>query len=276
MFTIKSKYSLLNNKYAIQKSSINNRASSGIGKEFAHIHAEKGGDLIIVARRKDKLNQLKAELEQKHSIKVLVIAKDLSLANAPADIYQEVKEAGIEVDYLINNAGFGGRGKFHERAWVQDLAMINVNVIALTTLTRLFLPNFVNKNSGKVLNVSSTASLMPGPLQAVYYATKAYVTSFSNAIAEELHNTNITVTALLPGATETEFASTSGMDQTDLFANTFSARSVAQDGYDGMLAGKLNVIAGVTFAQKIMMATVPLMPKKMMLTQIRKMQEVNK
>ncbi len=249
-------------------------ASSGIGKEFALIHAEKGGDLIITARRADNLKQLKTELEQKYSIKVMVIAKDLSLPNSPKEIYNEVKKAGIEVDYLINNAGFGGRGKFHEREWSQDLTMINLNVTALTAMTRLFLPDFVKRNSGKILNVSSTASLMPGPLQAVYYATKAYVTSFSNAIAEELHDTKITVTALLPGATETEFANTSGMDKTELFKNTFSAREVAQDGYDGMLASKLNVMAGVTFGQKMMMATIPLTPKKMILSQIRKMQEV--
>ena len=249
-------------------------ASSGIGKEFARIHAEKGGDLVITARRADKLNELKNELEQKHGVKVMVIAKDLSQANAPKEIYDEVKNSGIEVDYLINNAGFGGHGKFHERDWNLDLTMINLNVTALSAMTRLFLPDFVKRNSGKILNVSSTASLLPGPLQAVYYATKAYVTSFSNAIAEELHDTNITVTALLPGATETEFAATSGMDKTELFKNTFSAREVALDGYDGMLAGKLNVMSGLTFVQKMMMATIPLTPKKMLLSQIRKMQEV--
>ena len=249
-------------------------ASSGIGKELARIHAEKGGDLVITARRADKLNELKNELEEKHGIKVMVIAKDLSLATAPQDIYNEVNKAGIEVEYLINNAGFGGRGKFHERDWNSDLTMINLNVTALTAMTRLFLPDFVKRNSGKILNVSSTASLLPGPLQAVYYATKAYVTSFSNAIAEELHDTNITVSALLPGATETEFASTSGMDKTELFNNTFSAREVAQSGYDGMIAGKLNIMAGLTFAQKMMMATIPITPKKLLLSQIRKMQEV--
>ncbi len=249
-------------------------ASSGIGKEFAYIHAEKGGDLIITARREEKLNALKAELEQKHSIKVMVILKDLSQPTAPQEIYDEVKKAGVEVEYLINNAGFGGHGKFHERDWTQDLTMINLNVLALTALTRLFLPDFVTRNSGKILNVSSTASLLPGPLQAVYFATKAYVTSFSNAIAEELYDTKITVTTLLPGATETEFASTSGMEKTELFKNTFSARSVAEDGYKGMISGKLNVMSGLTFAQKMMMATIPLTPKKMLLSQIRKMQEV--
>ena len=250
-------------------------ASSGIGKELAHIHAEKGGDLILVARRLNKLNQLKEELELKHSIKVMVIAKDLSLPEAPYEIYKEVNHLDVEVDYLINNAGFGGRGKFHERDWDRDLTMINLNVVALTALTRFFLPDFVRRNKGKILNVSSTASLLPGPLQAVYYATKAYVTSFSNAIAEELHDTDITVTALLPGATETEFAQTSGMDQTNLFDNTFTARSVAEEGYDGMVSGKLDVKTGLTFAQRMMMASIPFTPKKMLLSQVRKMQEVN-
>lgn len=250
-------------------------ASSGIGEELARIHAAAGDNLIIVARSADKLNALKEELEQSHNIKVTIIAKDLGLPDAAKEVYNEVKQAGIEVDYLINNAGFGGLGKFHEREWEKDLAMINLNIIALTALTRFFLPDFVKRNSGKILNVSSTASLIPGPLQAVYYATKAYVTSFSNAIAEELHDTNITVTALLPGATETNFGSVSGMDKTDVFKNTASAKSVAKDGYEGMMEGKLNVISGLGFANKLMMSLVPLVPKKIVLRQIRTMQEVN-
>lgn len=259
----------------MKKTALITGASSGIGKEFARIHASKGGNLVIVARREDKLKELKEELENKYKVNVMLIAKDLTLPESATEIYNKVKEAGVEVDYLINNAGFGGQGKFYERAWEQDLAMVNLNVIALTALTRLFLPHFVKKNEGKILNVSSTASLMPGPLQAVYYATKAYVTSFSNAIAEELYDTNITVTALLPGATESEFARTSGMDKTILFANTCNPKDVARDGYNGMLEGKLNVIAGVTFGQRMMMGMTPVLPKKMLLRQIRKMQEVN-
>jgi len=249
-------------------------ASTGIGKEMANIHAEKGGDLVIVARSENKLETLKAELENKHSIKVMVIVKDLGRPEAAKDIYNEVKDAGVEIDYLINNAGFGGLGKFHERDWELDLAMINLNIVALTALTRFFLLDFVKKNEGKILNVSSTASLMPGPLQAVYFATKAYVTSFSNAIAEELHDTNITVTNLMPGATETEFGVVSGMDKTEMFKKTVSARGVAEDGYDGMIKGKLDVISGLSFSQKLMISMVPFSPKKMVLKQIRQMQEV--
>ena len=249
-------------------------ASTGIGKEFARIHAEKGGDLVIVARSREKLENLKKELETGFNNKVIVIAKDLSLPEAPKEIYDAVKAAGIEVEYLVNNAGFGGHGKFHEREWNDDLTMINLNVIALTALTRFFLPDFVKRNTGKILNVSSTASFMPGPLQAVYFATKAYVTFFSNAIAEELYNTDITVTNLMPGATETEFAKVSGMDKTDLFSKTASARKVAEDGYNGMLNGKLDVVSGITGSQKMMMAMIPFMPKKTLLKTVRKMQEV--
>jgi short-subunit dehydrogenase len=249
-------------------------ASSGIGKELAYIHAEQKGDLVIVARRQAELEALKSEIEAKYGVQVEIIVKDLTKQEAPKEIYDELKQAGIEVEYLINNAGFGGLGKFHEREWKQDEAMINLNILALTSLTRIFLPDFVKRNSGRILNVSSTASLLPGPLQAVYYATKAYVTSFSNAIAEELYDTNVTVTALLPGATETEFGKISGMDKTSMFESTSSAKKVAEEGYNAMMNGDLNKISGLTFGQKLMMAFVPVTPTKMLLTQVRKMQEV--
>ncbi len=249
-------------------------ASSGIGKELAQIHAEKGGDLIVVARSGEKLQTLKSELEEKYKISVYVIVKDLTLPEAPLEVYQEVKKAGLMPDFLINNAGFGGIGRFDEREWENDLAMLNLNIVALTALCRFFLPDFVARNSGKILNVSSTASLMPGPMQAVYYATKAYVTSFSNAIAEELHNTNITVTNLMPGATETEFGRISGMDKTALFKQTASAQKVAMDGYKGMIKGKLNVHSGMPGWMKASLPLLPLIPRKVLLKQIRKMQEI--
>lgn len=248
-------------------------ASSGIGKEVARIHAENGRDLVLVARSAGKLEALKNELEQKFNIQVMLVVKDLSQPDAPKEVYDEVIKAGIEVEYLINNAGFGGLGKFHEREWEKDLAMINLNITALTALTRFFLPDFVQRNRGKILNVSSTASLMPGPLQAVYYASKAFVTYFSNAIAQELHDTNITVTNLMPGATATEFGAVSGMDKTVLFNKTASARKVAEDGYKGMMKGKLDVITGITGGQKIMMSMIPLMPKKALLKQVYSMQQ---
>ncbi len=249
-------------------------ASSGIGLELAKIFAAKGHDLILIARRKEKLDALAEELATAYNIQVEVLTKDLALPHAARDVYDETKTRNLEVDILVNNAGFGGLGKFHEREWEQDYAMIQVNIVALTELSRYFLPDFVARDSGKILNVSSTASIMPGPLQAVYYATKAYVASFSNAIAEELSNTAVTVTNLMPGATATGFGKRSGMDKTAIFEKTASARSVAQDGYDGLMAGKLDVISGLTFSQRFMIGLIPIVPKKYLLRQIKKMQEV--
>ncbi len=258
----------------MNKTALITGASSGIGKEIARIHAKRGGKLVLVARREAKLQELAQQLNSKFGVQVDYIVQDLTATEAVQRVYSEVQEKGITIDYLINNAGFGGHGKFHEREWENDAAMIQLNIVVLTQLTRLFLPNMLQRNDGKILNVSSTASLIPGPLQAVYFATKAYVTSFSNAIYEELHDSKVTVTALLPGATETEFGAISGMDKTELFKRSASAQSVAKDGYNGMLEGKLNVISGLTLDQKIMMAFTPFTPKKLILKQIRKMQEI--
>ncbi len=200
--------------------------------------------------------------------------KDLAIQGSAKELYQEVKAQNITVNYLCNNAGFGGRGKFHEREWEQDLAMINLNITALAELTRFFLPDMVARNEGRILNTSSTASFMPGPLQAVYFASKSFVTFFSNAIAEELHDTNITVTAFMPGSTATKFAKVADMDKTSLFEKAADARSVADAGYKAMIKGKLDVVAGFPLSMRIMTALLPFMPKKMKLISIRKMQEV--
>jgi short-subunit dehydrogenase len=260
----------------MKKTALITGASSGIGRELAHIHAATGGDLVLVARSTQKLNELKIELESKYKIIAAVITKDLTAPNAARELYDEVKSLHIEVDYLINNAGFGGIGKFLERKLEEDVSMIQLNVVALTQLTHLFTNDFVKKGSGKVLNVSSTASLIPGPLQATYYATKAFVTSFSNALSEELRGTGVTVTNLMPGATDTDFGKVSGMDKTKLFDAPVSALQVAQDGYDAMLSGNIDIISGLTFSQKLLMKMMPFMPKKMILKQIREMQEVVK
>lgn len=251
-------------------------ASSGIGKELAHIHAANGGNIVAVARSLDKLIALKVELESKYKVTVHVIQKDLTQPMAAKEVFTETAKLGLSVDYLINNAGFGGIGKFHERSIAEDLNMIQLNVAALVELSHYFINDFVARGHGRVLNVSSTASLIPGPLQATYYATKAFVTSFSNALSEELRDTGVTVTNLMPGATDTEFGKISGMDKTVLFDDASSAESVAQDGYDALVAGDLDVISGLTFTQKVLMKIMPFMPKKMILKQIRGMQEVVK
>ena len=260
----------------MKKTALITGASSGIGRELAHIHAATGGNLVLVARSTQKLNELKIELESKYEIIAAVITNDLTAPNAARELYDEVKSLHIEVDYLINNTGFGGIGKFIERKLEEDVSMIQLNVVALTQLTHLFSKDFVKRASGKVLNVSSTASLIPGPLQATYYATKAFVTSFSNALSEELRGTGVTVTNLMPGATDTDFGKVSGMDKTKLFDAPVSALQVAQDGYDAMLSGEIDIISGLTFSQKLLMKMMPFMPKKMVLKQIREMQEVTK
>ena len=216
-------------------------ASGGIGRDFACIHAEKGGDLVIIARREEALQELKKELESKHGVSAMYVAIDLTEPDAPQRVFDQVQAAGIEIDVLINNAGFGGHGKFHERPWEQDAAMIQLNVTALCHLTRQFLPGMVERNRGKILHVASMAAFLPGPLQAVYYATKAFVVSFSQAIAEELSDTNVTSTVLCPGAVETKFASTANLEDVEAFKNAAAPRDVAQAGYDAMLAGKLVV-----------------------------------
>lgn len=264
------------NQYFVQmkNTALITGASTGIGREFAWIHAERGGDLVVVARSADKLKSLKEELSGKYGVEVYIITRDLSLQGAAEEVFRELQEHKIEIDYLINNAGFGGLGEFLKRDWNDDKSMIDLNVMALTELTRFIAPRMVERKKGKILNVSSTASLMPGPLQAVYFASKAYVTSFGNALSEELRGTGVTVTTLLPGATESEFGRVSGMDKTPLFNKTASARSVAEAGYKAMLSGKLNVLAGLPAGGKIMFALIPFIGRKTVLKMVRKMQEV--
>ena len=251
-------------------------ASSGIGKALAKLHGTKGGDILIVARRSEKLMPLKKSMESSQNTKVKIINKDLTQTNAYQEIYDELKQAGIEIDYLINNAGVGGQGKFHEREWPLDQSMIQLNILALTKLCRLFLPYFVALNSGRILNASSTASLMLAPPQAVYFDTKAYVTTFSNALSEELRESKATVTTLLPGATATEFMQVSGMDYTPLYKQKiFSPVQMGKANHKGVMKGQLDEYAGLTLIQKVIRNSLPFTPKKLVLSQIIKMQELS-
>lgn len=238
----------------------------GLGTCFVNIHAEKGGDLILVGRSQAKLDAQAKEMEAKYHVTAHTIAADLSAPEAAQNIYNTCKNNGWTVDIMINNAGFGGQGDFtRERTMEQDMSMIAVNIETPTRLMKLFLPDMVKRGSGKVLNVSSTAAVMPGPLQAVYYATKAYVTSVSNAIWRELKDTGVTVTALMPGAMQTEFANARGLSDTKLFSHAVDPKQVALDGYNGMLKGELNVISGLPGMQKPMISLAPMFPKKTML-----------
>lgn len=221
-------------------------ASSGIGYEFAKILAKKKCDLILVARNRERLEEIARELHQHHLVKVKIIAKDLSLLNSIDEIQREIESEKIQIDYLINNAGFGDFGPFTESDWDKEQRMINLNITALTYLTKVIGQKMVARGTGRICNVASTAAFQPGPLMAVYYATKAYVLSFSEAIAEEFRGTGVTVTALCPGATASGFQEAANMSNSRLVKNRRlpTAAEVAQFGYDAMMRGRTVAIHG--------------------------------
>ncbi len=248
-------------------------ASSGIGKELATIHASKGRDVVLVARRKDELEKLKNQLEKDHGIQAVVIVADLMSTDGPSFVYREVKQKGIQVDYLFNNAGLGGYGNFHERSLRQELDMIQLNINSLVQLTHLFLSDMINSNSGKILNTSSTAGFLPGPLQTNYYATKAFVNSFSAGLDQEVRRHGITVTALCPGPVRTGFESAAGMQGSNLFKNAASASSTARKGYAAMEQGKLEIITDLPMKIGIKFI-LPFVSNRLILKLIEKFQRV--
>jgi uncharacterized protein len=220
-------------------------ASSGIGLELTRLFAADGYRLVLVARNRAALQQIGEQLQSQHGIEVRISPKDLAHPASPTELYQELQEAGIAVDVLVNNAGFGGSGPFLETDWQHEAEMIQVNIVALTHLTKLFLPQIVERR-GKVMNVGSVAAFLPGPFTAIYYASKAFVLHFSEALAEELSDSGVTVTCLSPGPVETGFqkrAHSGGSSR----ANAplyMDVQEVARAGYEGMKAGKRIVIPG--------------------------------
>ena len=253
----------------MNKTALITGASSGLGKEFARIHASKGDNLVLIARSKDKLETLKVDLEKLYGVSVYVIVKDLSEQYAPKAVYNELKVQNIQVDYLINNAGFGDFGLFAETDWIKQLEMINLNIMCLTYLTRLFLPEMIKNKFGKILNLASTAAFQPGPTMSVYFATKAYVLSFSEAIANELKGTGVTVTVLCPGATETGFQAAAALDKSKLFKgnNIATPKEVAEFGYSRMMEGKTVAIHGLV--NNLMAQSVRFAPRNIVTTVAR-------
>jgi len=222
-------------------------ASSGLGAECAAILGEKGYDLVLTARNIDALEALAKELRAAHrKIDVTVIPADLSQPTAPAKLAHELTKKNICITMLVNNAGFGGYGLFGKTDWAHEAAMIQVNITALTALTKLLLPSMLKRKHGRILNVASIAAFQPGPLMAVYYATKAYVLSFSLALSNETKGTGVTVTCLCPGPTRTGFAHGAGMEKSPLFSRiVMAARPVALAGINASLRGKQLVIPGL-------------------------------
>jgi hypothetical protein len=221
--------------------------SGGIGLEIAKVLARKGFDLVLVARKRDTLEAAAGQPEGKYGARVHVFAADLRRAEAPQAIFDFLHNENIPIEVLVNNAGFGVGGEFADTKLQRELEMIQVNIAALTHLTKLFLPAMIKRKSGRVLNVASTAAFQPGPLMAVYYATKAYVLSFSQALAEELRNSGVTVTALCPGATATDFAATAGVGNSKLFTAFGIAHpdDVAELGVAAMMHGRRVAIPGI-------------------------------
>ncbi len=240
-------------------------ASSGIGKELARYHASLGGDVILTARREDALTTLKAELEAAHGIKACVIALDLGAEGGAEALIKAVADAGLQVDILINNAGFGGHGLHIDRDLAAEHAMIDLNVKALVTLTHAFGAQMVAQGGGKILNVGSGAGFIPGPYQAIYYATKAFVNSFSQAIDQELRAKGVTSTVLAPGLVETEFVASADLEGTAMTKNKgASAVDVAKIGYDAMLKGELIKTNQASFSF-LLNWVLPLLPRRTVL-----------
>jgi short-subunit dehydrogenase len=220
-------------------------ASGGIGYELAKLFARDRHNLVLVARSGDKLAQVAKELEA-GGVSVKAVPLDLTEAPAPKFLFDQLQREGVTIDILVNNAGFGAYGEFAEMPESEILGQISLNITALTQLTRLFLAAMLSRRKGRIMNVASTAGFQPGPLMAVYYATKAYVISFSEAIANELQNSGVTVTCFCPGATETGFARRAGNDTSRLFKRfgAMSADKVALHGYRAVMEGQTLAISG--------------------------------
>mgnify|MGYP000600190379 CR=1 FL=1 len=235
-------------------------ASAGLGTEFARLFAADKHDLLLVARRRDRLDALAAELSAAHGVKAHVVAADLMDPAAPRAILDEVSRLGLEVEFLVNNAGFGTNGLFWELDAERERGMIEVNITALVVLTRALLPAMVQRGRGRVLNIGSTAGFQPGPFMSTYYATKAFVNHFTEGLAYELRGTGVTATVSCPGATATEFAGVAGNDKSKLFAmGAMTAKEVASEGYRAMLAGKTMAVHG--FKNKLSALSAAITPR---------------
>jgi short-subunit dehydrogenase len=260
-----------------RKTALITGASFGIGLELARIFAREGYNLVLVARSADKLRQLASELEKAHATRSLILAVDLTEPGAPAYVLDQTARADIQVNVLVNNAGFGQYGMFAENDLEECLRQIQLNVTTLTHLTRLYLPAMIERaktklETGRILNVASTAAFQPGPLMAVYFATKAYVLHFSEALANELDGSGITVTCLCPGATATEFhkrANATGMNL--LKFGAMDTHTVAEDGYRALMSGKPVVISG--FKNWLLAQSVRFSPRRLVTAIARKTQE---
>ena len=252
-------------------------ASSGIGYEFAKIYAKKGYNLVITARRKNNLDRIKQELESFDTlICVDIIVLDLSKQNSAKELYEVVKQRGILIDTLINNAGFGVYGNFIETDIEKEIDMIELNIKSLVVLTKLFLKDMVSRNNGTIINVASTAAFQPGPLMSVYYASKSFVLSFTEAIRNEVRDTNVNISVLCPGPTDTEFEKSASLEESSLFTKlkVMKPEKVAIIGYKGINRNKSVIIPGIL--NNILITFNKITPRALVINIVRKLQESKK
>ena len=235
----------------MKKTALITGASGGLGLSFVNIFAREGYNLVLVARNGVRLEEIKKEIEGKYGVNATVIPCDLTADGGAKTVFDATKQAGIHVDVLVNNAGFGDFGEFHKSDLGKQTRMVDLNCTALIELCRLYLPDMITKGEGNILNVDSIASFQPGPLMSVYYATKAFVLSFSQAISRELKGTGVKVTALCPGPIRTNFDATADLGESGLFKNlkVWDPDVVAEFGYKNMKRGKAVCICG--FVNKI-------------------------
>jgi short-subunit dehydrogenase len=244
-------------------------ASGGIGLELARIFAARGHRLVLVARGENRLKELASELHTE----TVVVPADLSRMDEVEKLYRQLEQQNIQVDYLVNNAGFGDFGFFYETRWEKEAMMIDLNVKSLTYMTKLFLPAMVARGSGRIMNLASTAAFQPGPLMAVYYATKAYVLHFSEAIANEVREKGITVTALCPGPTESGFQKAAAVEESKMVKGKKlpSSAAVARYGYDAMMRGKIVAVHGTM--NKLMTEFIRVAPRSLVPKIVRRLQK---
>jgi short-subunit dehydrogenase len=261
---------------ATTKTALITGASSGFGLEFAKLFAADGYDVILVSRNSEKLADVAINLKMKHGIRTIVIEKDLSRIGAAEALYNEVKKHNIEIDVLVNNAGVGEHGLLTETDMEKELAVIQLNVVSLYQLTKLFLKDMVARNEGKILQLASTASLAPLPFMAVYSGTKAFVYAFTQSLVNELKDSNVSMTALIPGASDTDFFKKAHAEHTLIYNDTklSDPAKVAKDGYAALMKGKSKVISGMK--NKVQVAMSNVLPTETVTKGTRKMMEGKK
>jgi uncharacterized protein len=259
------------NKYALVTG-----ATSGIGFELARLLAKDGYSLFVVARSADRLQAVADEFKQQFSVEVTPLPKDLFRPEAAKEIYDEIKSRGVEINVLVNDAGQGEMGKlFVDYDLERDVDMIQLNITSVVSLTKFFLKDMISRNEGKILQLASLVSKYPSPLQAVYAASKAFVLSFTEALINEVNDTNVTITALMPGATDTDFFHKADATDTVTYREMelSNPADVAADGYKALMAGERKIVSG--FKNKMMAAMTNVMPDSMLAENMRKLNKTS-